>query len=646
MSSENISSLQAHKAAKDDYEQALRALEPLAHRFPWVNEALANAKKISNPESRMKYLARALRDWAQNSVMQARWVDGTLPIGPREFVESPEYLNQKGILFPAVMDEFCAMNSGDYIEAVLTGGIGVGKSTLAIFTAAYQVYLLSKLVEPQREYGISPTDEIMFVFQSVTKDLAKTVDFARFRELIAQSPYFTNKFAPDTSKTESLTFPKRIIVKALSGSTTAALGQNVFGGILDEVNFMAIVEKSKMTRDSSQHDQAWENYNTIVRRRQSRFMKQGRLPGMFCLVSSRNYPGEFTDVKEAEARKEKEEKGFTTTYIYDKRVWEIKPKDTFTGKWFKVFVGDMTRKPRFLKDEETVPPIDSHLVMEIPAEFKKDFEQDIIKALRDIAGIATGALHPFILDKDAISACFGLCPSILTSPMTDFADHPVGIKTKLLRQLHRPRFIHMDLALTGDSAGVACGFVDNFKKIERGDHTEIMPIITFDFVLQVKPPKNGEILFYKIRELVYKLANNGLPIRWVSLDTFQSFDMIQQLRQNGYQSEVRSVDTETAPYDVAKQAIMDGRVISPEHDLALQEFARLELDTKKKKIDHPPNFSKDCSDAMASVIFGLTVMAETWVGNGISLDMVPVWLKTLEENTRNNRSNAGRVGEN
>lgn len=631
------------ETAKDRYDALVERMEPLM-RFPQVEIAVQRSKMISSAELRLQFLAKRLTPFMEQLSSKIKWEDGTPPVDPQTFMESPEYLNSPGVLFPSVMEDFVELNSGKYIEAVLTGGIGVGKSTIAIFTTAYQLYCLSKVVSPQRDFGISPHDEIMFVFQSVSKDLALSVDFARFSELIKQSPYFQTKF-PATITKEVIRFPKRIIVKALSGSTTAALGQNVFGGMLDEVNFMAVVDKSKNSHDGQGFDQAWANYDTIVRRRQSRFMKGGKIPGMFCLVSSKNYPGDFTDIKAREALTN------PTIFVYDKRLWDIAPETNkdgsprWTGKWFKIFVGDQTRKPRLLGEHEIVPKQDLHLVISIPHEYKQAFEANILGALRDIAGVATAALHPFILDKEGIAACFGRKPSLLTLERHDFEYTKLGIVKSQLQALHRPRFIHLDLAVTGDSAGFACGYVDSFVKMNRGDHQETLPEIKFDFVLEVNPPPNGEINFSKIRALIYKLTELGVPIRWVSLDSYQSVDTIQILRQKGYQSELRSVDTSTIPYDVAKQALVDRRVIAPPHEKAQDEFMRLEYDAKAKKVDHPPRFSKDCSDAMASVIFGLTMMTETWIGNKISISDAPVWLKQIEKQSRNSSSNAGRIGD-
>jgi hypothetical protein len=52
-----------------------------------------------------------------------------LPVYIRTFVENDYFLNRKGVIYPAVMAALAELNSGNYIEAVLTGGIDHGKIT-------------------------------------------------------------------------------------------------------------------------------------------------------------------------------------------------------------------------------------------------------------------------------------------------------------------------------------------------------------------------------------------------------------------------------------------------------------------------------------------------------------------------------------
>ena len=74
--------------------------------------------------------------------------------------------------------------------------------------------------------------------------------------------------------------------------------------LVDEINFGQVVQKSKQSAEGGTYDQAESLYNSLARRRESRFSKGGKLPGVLCLVSSKRFPGEFTDKKIEEAQKD------------------------------------------------------------------------------------------------------------------------------------------------------------------------------------------------------------------------------------------------------------------------------------------------------------------------------------------------------
>ncbi len=529
---------------------------------------------------RLAFLTRAiahLRDMASHGPGRYHH----LPVDARTFTECPELMNKKGVLWPEVMKCLGEINDGTRVECVLTGAIGVAKTTLALYTQAYQLYLLSCLRNAHSVFDLDPSSEILIVFQSISKNLAADVDYKRFRDMIANAPYFAQHFPFNKDRESDLTFPRRVIVKPIAGHDQAAIGQNVIGGILDEVNFMAVVEKSKMSQDGGVYDQAMQNYNTIARRRESRFMSKGFLPGMLCLVSSRNYPGQFTDQKEREARTN------PRIYIYDKRLWDIRPT-RFSGAKFRVFVGDETRRPFIMTDADQVAAEDRLLVVEIPEEYRASFENDILAALRDIAGVSTLALHPFMMNTQAVAACFNVVASIASADECDFRSSRIQVFPKRFVNLHCPRFAHGDIGQTGDSFGLAIGHCPGFKAMPRGEEVEMLPVIQYDMILEIRPPKGAEIEFENPRRLLYKLRDLGLPIKWVTLDSYQSTDTLQLLRQKGFIVGLQSMDTDTKAYDVAKQAFYDHRIRAPLHAKAQAEFVRLERDPKTKKIDHPP----------------------------------------------------------
>jgi hypothetical protein len=527
------------------------------------------------------------------------------------------------------------VDSADALYLVGKAFIPTHNTTLALYTMAYQTYLLSCMQDPHETFDMDPSSEILMVFQSVNKQTASDIDYKRLRDMISNGPYFQERFQFRKDLESELRFPRNIGIKPVAGHDTAAIGANVIGGIMDEINFMDVIEKSKQATGGGEYDQAVENYNAIARRRSSRFAHVTDLPGMLCLVSSRKYPGQFTDRKEEEAKTNKR------IYVYDKRLWEVRPNryGMFTGKlpqWvldrygedcplsFQVFVGDATRKPHVLEPGEDVADDDRHLVMTIPQEERHHFDNDILKALRDVAGVATQAMNPFISNTDKVAAAFGKVPSLLSRPECDFKASRVLIYPKRVVNPEMPRFVHLDLGISRDACGFAVGHVPKFVAINRGEINEILPVIQFDALLRIMPPKNGEIEFSLVRQLIYKLRDLGLPIKWVTSDNqMMSKDTLNLLAQQGFRCGYQSVDTDTAAYDVLKYALYDERVLAPEHKHAQSEINQLEVDQKKQTIDHRPKGSKDVADAMAGVAYGLTMRREIWSMHNIPLINVP-----------------------
>ena len=160
-------------------------------------------------KARAEALKKAVKGDMSGLTDLARFKHG-IPMGFREFIESKDGMDAPDSLYPVVMEEMEELNSGKYVEAVLTGGIGVGKTHGAVATTAYQLYLLSCLVDPHKEFDLDPTSEIVFIFQSVNERTAKAVDFARFKAMIDLAPYFRDKFRYNREVESELQFPNRI----------------------------------------------------------------------------------------------------------------------------------------------------------------------------------------------------------------------------------------------------------------------------------------------------------------------------------------------------------------------------------------------------------------------------------------------------
>lgn len=572
-------------------------------------------------ERRMVWVDGMLRLLTTTDKQLAKMLDFKHPpVGVKEFLFSKFYLGKEKEIYPAIVDEIVEINSGKYEEVVLTGGIGSGKTTVALYSQAYQLYLLSCYHNPHTVFGLDPSSEIKIIFQNLSAKLAKGVDYARFQSMIAGSPYFKEHFPYDHKVLSMLKFPNRIEIEPVAGVETGAIGQNVIGGIIDEVNFMAVVQSSTKGEDGGVYDQATALYNTIAMRRMSRFISGGRLPGLLCLVSSKKTPGQFTDKKEEEAKTN------PLIYVYNKRAWDVKPPGTYTRGWFYVFIGDAQRQPRVLQPGDEVADKDRHLVDRIPLEYRQKFTDDITRALRDVAGKSTQAIHPYMPNVEAVLRNFGRRGSLFATECADFVTKPVKlVKSLTKRNPDCLRWVHIDLGLTSDSAGLVIAHVPKFVRVDRGDSVELLPQIEVDGFLEIAPPvkgSNGEINFSKIRQVLYKLRDMGMPLKWVSLDSFQSVDTKQILFQKGFTVGHVSVDTDMAPYDVTKQALYDHRVFAPSHAKVQTELTRLERDWKKGKVDHPPKAqggSKDIADALAACVYSLSMRREIWAHHGVPL---------------------------
>jgi len=140
-----------------------------------------------------------------------------------------------------------------------------------------------------------------------------------------------------------------------------------------------------------------------------------------------------------------------------------------------------------------------------------------------------------------------------------------------------------------------------------------MPEIWIDGVLEIRAPRNSEIMFSKIREVLLALQKMGMRLHWVTFDQFQSSDSQQILRQWGMLTGHQSMDdVPCRPYDFTKTAVYESRLNMPSHPHLQKEMLMLEKDTRTGKVDHPPGGSKDCADALAGVVYGLTMRRDIW----------------------------------
>jgi hypothetical protein len=532
------------------------------------------------------------------------------PVSVQTWLDDPYYLGEAGkSIFPELKKDLTECFEGRYEEALIGGSLGSGKTSWGVYAYIRMLYEISCLRNPQEVYGIQTYDNIAFPVVAVTEAVADAIIHDRIARIVEGSKYFQDNFKPlSVSKASGIVFPNKIVIPPGASTETGNIGSNAFGALIDETNFF---RKSK-NQDGNPTDKAYEIYTSIKRRIQSRFESNGKLPGIVVLISSKKHVNSFTE------KMIRDNMNNSKMFVREHATYEVVPQERFSGKKFRVAVGTETDMSRILEDGEPDP--DGMRVVEVPIEYKESYEKDIDGSLRDISGVATVNLTPFITRRNKIVEAID--PN-RTHPYSEYIweqDIPAKFKWEHLvttmpdgRKIPKinpsaVRHIHLDLSKNNDKTGIAMSHISGYEEVTRGETTETVPKYVVDFVLAVKAPHGGEISQFKIRQLIYELSKAGFYIKSVSTDQYQSLGMQQALKEQGYSVETISVD-KIGPYDILKSALYEDRVSYYRYELLLKELRELQKDWKTLKVDHPPESENGCfvGETMIPLLNGETV---------------------------------------
>ncbi|MHA2063070.1 MAG: hypothetical protein ACXABY_01695, partial [Candidatus Thorarchaeota archaeon] len=360
----------------------------------------------------------------------------------------------------------------------------------------------------------------------------------------------------------------------------------------------------------------------------SRYVGENK-PGLLCNISSKKTQVSFLE-KHIENVREQE-----GVHVSDFPLWDVKGYCSCTDtqrkkckevkanygskKYFFIKIGDRYTPTRIMKPEEDPSQPDT---LRVPEEHRIDFERDPEQNLMDLAGISTVPKKPLV-DKTLVVSCIldeishpfkvskvaldiyseDLIQDFLVREMLVRGWGSSGIGP--IRQPGAARYIHVDLAETGDSAGFAMVYCDHFRKEtvgeEGGRRDVLVPVIHTDLMLEIPPQEGGRIDFEKIRLFVFHLRGMGFKIAYVSYDGYQSSDSIQLLLKAGFKSGKVSVDKDDTCYVTLQQAMRGKRFKCYDYAPFIDNMLNLEHDRRgaKGKVDHTSGGRKDVSDAVA-----------------------------------------------
>ena len=583
----------------------------------------------------------------------------TRPVNMQEFIENPYYLGEGcASIYPQLKSDLIRLFDSTYREFLTTGSIGVGKSYGASIVICRLLYEYSCMISPQRSLGLSPASTLVIPLISKNLALSRDVLKAAVDEKIKMSPYFMRKCSPDIRKDYTL-FPNGVRVNVGSYISDRVLGTDVIACIFDETNFppkrhgQQIATGFGQRIKAAHYDIVEKMYRGMVRRIKSRFQKAGGgFPGMVILASSAATTESFTERKMRESREDPE------FFVLDHTQWTVKPDEKFCGDKFYVLCSTSATKSRIISDDEYYTITDEYLdandafIMDIPIEFKDDFEANMEDSLRDIAGFSTEAISQFIQRPKKIVDC-----------TNEDREHPFDREEwvsggpgkidweKLVRKYERRlpggytedaykpiinpnamRWCHIDTSVSGDATGFCIGHIDRWIEvvrtdIEGGKYADMEPFYIMDFMLRILPPPAEQIYMPDIRVLMYKFMDMGFQFSGMSTDTYQYVEMHQQIKRRGVKPYIISMDTSVDPYEELKSAFYENRIEIYHYDPFITEFKQLEYDRLVGKIDKPLAGSDDVSDGVAGCVWGLKqfgsrvpMTREASVKSGVSHD--------------------------
>lgn len=553
------------------------------------------------------------------------------PVSIEEFLDSKNFIGGTDLkLWPEVRksiielhrDWYKGRQGGAYTETIFAGSTGNGKTEQAKIAFLYFAHILGCLKNPQKVYGLSASTGLNLAIFAAKPAVMRKAVYNPMRGLMEQIPWYRQYMPWDDSLKSEIYFYKqniRIVPAGLDADTV--IGEAVVGAIIDEANFFPVVKQSKkvLALESSsvsggrsgEYDQVQILYDTVNRRRDSRFTFMGQQVGMIIVSSSKKYVGDFTDKRIEHVRNYE----LSNVYIYDKRQPDVVPQDRFSGQKFKISVSSETNAGLIVHDDvnEKIPRGSREYIL--PIEYMDKFRSDPNGSLRDVLGIASTAISPFFTNRLKIiqttdRAREAGMESMLRQDNVDLGTYglPMVAEDHICRNPHMPRAVHIDLSSTGDYCSIGMASFSGMTTRERdGGIVEILPTFMVDMLCSIKPDHTTPIDIADIRSWVRTLKTQyRYPINTVTYDTYASAESVQAWRKIGIKSGTLSMVRDTKPYKQFREILYDDRVVFIDNDLLLEQMFTLEYDITKDKIDHQYGGNSDLVDALVGCVHNLT----------------------------------------
>lgn len=452
---------------------------------------------------------------------------------------------------------------------VLSGAIGIGKSTLQRICLSITYARLLAMKNPSKTLGLSPKPLSAIIFHR-QEETAKTEfkDWFNY-ELLHNSPFFRN------TKNDNLKF--KVLTSGPRGG--GGLGSDLIFVGLGEINFWDNQEKAK------------EKLSTALIRFKSRFsIDAAQMAGFFIIDSSAK-----GNTDAAEWFKENTDPRYT--FICKPAHYEVRTSmyEPSKGKTFSVFIGTSTKPAQILpmdfnpdKDME----FDKDKIIKVPIQLLGEYKANLIKSLQDLSGISTGSSDLFfpggiehLMNCSTILKNNGI-PEVITIDFYNKQDRIMNILKPALQLIpfHTPLWVGLDLSAAkgGDYTGISiCEFL-GWKTVGEVK----LPQVKCWCCVAIKNKNGQELSLFHIYQLLQDL--NKVYFITVSADQAFSRQILQDCTRDGINN-VGRISTDIVPCEPAiyLKNLINNELIQLPFNKRLQREASDLYYTSKGKIDHP-----------------------------------------------------------
>jgi hypothetical protein len=513
---------------------------------------------------------------------------------------------------------------------ILSGAIGIGKSTVSKICLAMTYARLLCMKNPSRTLGLAPKP-----FSAVIYHRDEKVAYKEFRnwfvyDVLEKSPFF---------KTIKPNFKFQVLTSG--PMSQAGLGSDVLVYILSEVNFYPNPVRARGIIE------------TCYGRFTSRFDNNAiRKVGNFIIDSSAKGDSSCTEWFLDNCPKD-------LMWNCKPTHFDVKPQaySESHGKTFDVYTGDGKYPAQILaEDYRLAEDQDPDRVIHVPIQLKIEAKQNLEKMLQDKCGISTSSSDSFFNGSvQHLSNCFkhkNIIPEVVTVDFYDKSDRLIDKVSPATKDIPfgSSIWLGLDLATSDDYTGISCVQFDGWIN----DNGVKSPKVKVYFCLGVSRKEGQETSLFHIFDLIVTLSKRFNVI--VSADQAFSKQILQDCEREGIKTNGR-ISTDLVPNQPAlylKNLILQESITIPENKRLLREAYDLRYvpTSKGYKIDHPKKAtqnpglfdvnngigSKDLWDSLASAVYSLKMSIDAGEEGGYS-NGVDKQLELVTRMTENSREN-------